>query len=86
LPALLVCKRTRSVGVLVAWAFHTGISLSMPVYTFGAQMAVLVLAFWPRTTPELLVAQASAGTELGAEPSVLAPTTSSGLGVNETSP
>lgn len=57
LPLLLLYERTRIAGVLVAWAFHAGISLSMPVYTFGAQMAVLVLAFWPRAEAEELAVQ-----------------------------
>jgi hypothetical protein len=52
LPLLLALPATRRAGVLLAWAFHLGISLSMPVYSFGAQMAVLVLAFWPRVSDE----------------------------------
>ncbi len=70
LPALLLCERTRVVGVLVAWAFHAGISLSMPVYTFGAQMAVLVLAFWPRTTAEQQATQGVGELTLGGERNV----------------
>ncbi len=49
----LVVRPTRRVSVVLAWLFHAGISLSMPVYSFGAQMAVLVLAFWPRSTSDL---------------------------------
>ena len=49
LPALLLLRGTRRLGVVVAWAFHAGISLSMPVYSFGVQMAFLVFAFWPDT-------------------------------------
>ena len=46
----LAVRPTRRVSVLLAWTFHAGISLCMPVYSFGAQMAVLVFAFWPKTT------------------------------------
>lgn len=45
----LAVRPTRRVSVLLAWTFHAGISLCMPVYSFGAQMAVLVFAFWPPT-------------------------------------
>jgi hypothetical protein len=48
----LAVRPTRRVSVLLAWTFHAGISLCMPVYSFGAQMAVLVFAFWPKTTSD----------------------------------
>jgi len=48
----LALRPTRRVSVLLAWTFHVGISLCMPVYSFGAQMAVLVFAFWPKTTSD----------------------------------
>lgn len=46
LVPLLLVTRTRRLGVLLALGFHAAISASMPVYTFGAQLAVLLLAFW----------------------------------------
>lgn len=51
LPALLGFSRTRRGAVVLAWLFHLGISLSMPVYSFGVQMAVLVFGFWPQRFP-----------------------------------
>ncbi|MGC4095290.1 MAG: HTTM domain-containing protein [Polyangiaceae bacterium] len=43
---LLLCLRvTRRVAVLSAWGFHASISACMPVYSFGAQMALLLLTF-----------------------------------------
>jgi hypothetical protein len=45
---LLMYAPTRRVGVLLALCFHVGISASMPVYSFGAQMAVLLTSFWVR--------------------------------------
>lgn len=46
LVPLLLLRRTRRLAVLLALGFHAAISASMPVYTFGAQLAVLLLAFW----------------------------------------
>lgn len=51
LPVCLLLPRTRRLAVLGGLAFHVGISLSMPVYSFGVQMAVLLLAFWPAAEP-----------------------------------
>lgn len=45
---LLMYGPTRRVGVLLALGFHLGISASMPVYSFDAQMAVLLISFWVR--------------------------------------
>jgi hypothetical protein len=45
---LLMYGPTRRVGVLCALCFHVGISASMPVYSFGVQMAVLLSSFWVR--------------------------------------
>ncbi len=50
LPVALLLGRTRRVAVLLALGFHAGISACMPVYSFGAQMAVLLVAFLPRRT------------------------------------
>jgi hypothetical protein len=47
LPLGLMLRRTRLVAIFGGLAFHVGISASMPVYSFGAQMAVLLFAFWP---------------------------------------
>lgn len=47
LPFGLMLPRTRRLAILGALALHAGISASMPVYSFGAQMAVLLAAFWP---------------------------------------
>jgi hypothetical protein len=44
---LLIVRRTRRLAVLLSWALHAGISLSLPVYSFGFQMAFLVFTFWP---------------------------------------
>jgi hypothetical protein len=46
LVPLLLLTRTRRLGVLLALGFHAAIGASMPVYTFGAQLSVLLLAFW----------------------------------------
>ena len=46
LPCLLAWRFTRRPAVVAALAFHAGISASMPVYSFGVQMAVLLLCFW----------------------------------------
>jgi hypothetical protein len=51
LCAGLLYRPTRRAAVVFGWAFHAGISASMPVYTFGVQMAVLLMAFWPRAEP-----------------------------------
>jgi hypothetical protein len=50
LPLLLLLRPTRRLAVLLALGFHAGISACMPVYSFGAQMAVLLVAFLPRRT------------------------------------
>ncbi len=47
LPFLLAFRATRRVAVLAAMAFHVLISSVMAVSTFGATMALLLLAFWP---------------------------------------
>lgn len=46
---LLAFARTRRWGIGVALGFHLGIGASMPVYSFGAQMAVLLIAFLAET-------------------------------------
>jgi hypothetical protein len=51
LAAALMVRRTRRAAVLGGLAFHAGISASMPVYSFGVQMAVLLFAFWPASEP-----------------------------------
>jgi hypothetical protein len=51
LPIGLMVPRTRRLAVFGGLAFHLGISASMPVYSFGAQMAVLLLAFWVTSEP-----------------------------------
>jgi hypothetical protein len=48
LPVLLCLPATRRAAIVLGWAFHAGISATMPVYTFGVQLGVLLLAFWPR--------------------------------------
>ncbi len=48
LPALLAARATRRSAIVVAALFHALISASMMVSTFGAQMLVLLLAFWPK--------------------------------------
>jgi hypothetical protein len=53
LPLLLLLPPTRRAAVLLGFGFHLGISLCMPVYSFGAQMAVLLLAFIPTSAPSL---------------------------------
>jgi hypothetical protein len=47
LPVALMLRPTRRIAVVGGWVFHAGISSCMPVYSFGAQMALLLLAFWP---------------------------------------
>lgn len=47
LPIVLALKPTRRLAIVMGFAFHAGISACMPVYTFGAQMSVLLIAFWP---------------------------------------
>lgn len=47
LPVLLLLRPTRRLGVLLGVAFHALISGVMPVSTFGATMALLLLSFWP---------------------------------------
>jgi hypothetical protein len=47
LPLGLMLRPTRRFAVLAGWAFHAGISASMPVYSFGIQMSLFLLAFWP---------------------------------------
>jgi hypothetical protein len=51
LPVALMFRPTRRSAVVGGWAFHAGISACMPVYSFGAQMALLLLAFWPTLDP-----------------------------------
>jgi hypothetical protein len=51
LPVGLMVRRTRRAAILGGLAFHAGISASMPVYSFGVQMAVLLFAFWPTSEP-----------------------------------
>jgi hypothetical protein len=48
LPALLAFRSTRGWAIGAAIGFHALISASMGVSTFGIQMVVLLLAFWPR--------------------------------------
>jgi hypothetical protein len=48
LPIGLLLRPTRRAAVLAGWGFHFGISACMPVYSFGAQMAVLLVAFLPK--------------------------------------
>lgn len=52
LPLLLLWPRTRKLAVLLGVAFHTLISLVMPVSTFGITMSLLLLSFWPRRQTE----------------------------------
>lgn len=47
----LMLPRTRRLAVLGGLLFHAGISASMPVYSFGVQMAVLLVAFLPALEP-----------------------------------
>jgi hypothetical protein len=47
LPLGLMLRPTRRLAILGGWAFHAGISASMPVYSFGIQMSLFLLAFWP---------------------------------------
>jgi hypothetical protein len=51
LPVGLMLRRTRVLAVAGGVAFHAGISASMPVYSFGAQMAVLLVTFLPWLDP-----------------------------------
>jgi hypothetical protein len=44
-------RRTRLLAIFGGLAFHAGISACMPVYSFGAQMAVLLFAFFPGLDP-----------------------------------
>jgi hypothetical protein len=53
LPLFLLLRPTRRAAVLLGFGFHLGISLCMPVYSFGAQMAVLLLAFIPTSMPSV---------------------------------
>ena len=48
LPLALMLRPTRRLAVFCALGFHAGISACMPVYSFGAQMAVLLIAFLPQ--------------------------------------
>jgi len=50
LPLALMLRPTRRLAVVLALGFHAGISACMPVYSFGAQMAVLLVAFLPQRT------------------------------------
>jgi hypothetical protein len=47
LPVGLMLRPTRRLAIFGGWAFHAGISASMPVYSFGIQMSLFLLAFWP---------------------------------------
>jgi hypothetical protein len=47
LPVGLMLRPTRRIAVVGGWVFHAGISSCMPVYSFGVQMALLLIAFWP---------------------------------------
>jgi hypothetical protein len=52
LPFLLALRPTRRVAVLAGILFHVLISSVMAVSTFGATMALLLLAFWPDRVAE----------------------------------
>jgi hypothetical protein len=52
LPFLLAFRPTRRVAVLAGILFHVLISSVMAVSTFGATMALLLLAFWPDRVAE----------------------------------
>ena len=55
LPCLLCLRSTRRAAVLAGLVFHAGISASMPVCSFGVQMAALLLCFWvERVKPEVV--------------------------------
>jgi len=55
LPCVLCFRSTRRPAVVAALVFHVGISASMPVYSFGVQMAALLLCFWvERVRPEVV--------------------------------
>ena len=47
LPLLLLQRATRRSAVLIGCAFHALLGACMALSTFGAQMALLLLAFWP---------------------------------------
>ncbi len=47
LPVLLVVRRTRSVGLLLALAFHLWLAVDMGVYAFSAMMFFCLTAFTP---------------------------------------
>jgi hypothetical protein len=49
LPLLLAHGVTRRAAVYCGWALHVGVSASMNVSTFGAEMAWLLIAFLPST-------------------------------------
>ncbi len=51
IPLLLMSRRTRTVGVVAAFAFHLSIEPAMMVSTFGAQMLLLVMLFLPWQEP-----------------------------------
>ena len=59
LPIGLMFRPTRRIAVAGGWAFHAGISACMPVYSFGAQMALLLLAFWPTLETPTRIADGS---------------------------
>jgi hypothetical protein len=46
LPVALMLRPTRRLAIVGGWAFHAGISACMPVYSFGIQMSLFLLAFW----------------------------------------
>jgi hypothetical protein len=47
LPMALMWRPTRRLALFGGWAFHAGISACLPVYSFGIQMSLLLLALWP---------------------------------------
>jgi hypothetical protein len=59
LPAGLMLRPTRRIAVVGGWVFHAGISSCMPVYSFGALMALLLLAFWPTLDPPMRIVDGS---------------------------
>jgi hypothetical protein len=50
LPLLLLVRHTRRSALFSGWIFHALISATMDVSSFGAQMSVLLVAFWPTAT------------------------------------
>lgn len=52
LPFLLAFRPTRRGAVLIGAAFHALLSACMAVSTFGVEMALLLLSFWPQVLRE----------------------------------